>query len=935
MSDTLHPSLEGLASCGCCAGTTTWTPARVRNPEGLDTIAYRIGTYVTFRASMLAALSEAGKEPLHDLATRDPDDFTVALLDGWSVIGDILTFYQERLAQESYLRTAVEPGSVRRLARLIGYQPAPGVAASVWLAFTLDPSPGAPESVRIEEGVRVQSVPGQDEDPQTFETVQAVEARQEWNALRPRQTEAARIYWGQTELYLQGTATQLQQGDAILIVGDEREHNPDLYGYDERWDVRLLTHVEIDHDRGWTRVIWEEGLGHGSTQPAAKNVRVFAFRQRGALFGHNAPDPNMVTVPTTAIANHLFDTTSGIRSWKNYRIQDNRIDLDAAYAKVVPGGWIALMRTPQYKNDRGYVELYKALAVSFPSRTAYGVSGKVTRIVPDAVEHLDGNFFGLDETVAFFQSEQLAVAAPPLQSRAPEAMTAPIALTTGTLAPLEGARIALERQVTAFEPGRTVVVSGRRSRVQVALNAPALVFTDDADERSATLGPGDSLIVLETPAVVGSVVHWRLRHRDGFDGTLVTALDNLQLRDAAPEDPVISETVVVEAAAPGNPTEWRLAGSGLRYLYDRKTVTIAGNVALATHGETVEEIAGSGNAAQPFQTFALKQRPLTYRAGSGTTSLVSTLEVKVDDLLLWQAVPTLYQRGPEERIFVTRQEDGEGVSVRFGDGTNGARLPTGQQNVRFKYRKGSGLDGMVRAGQLTQLLTRPLGLRDVTNPLPAEGADAPEALEDARRNTPLTVLTLDRVVSLQDYEDYAAAYPGIGKALATWTWDGRNRGVLLTVAGPNGTPIVPGGLVETGLADALRAHGDPFVPIRIAPFRAAFFELAGRVQVRAGYEAPAVIELVRAELQVSFAFDRRSFGQPVMRSEVLGIMHRIAGVQAVDLDHLQRTDQTHPEDPAPRLLAEYPAGGASASIAAAELLQLAPGNLETVQVADL
>ena len=59
---------------------------------------------------------------------------------------DILTFYQERLANESYLRTATQLDSLTQLSRLIGYQPSPGIAASTYLAFTHDgsdrPAPG-------------------------------------------------------------------------------------------------------------------------------------------------------------------------------------------------------------------------------------------------------------------------------------------------------------------------------------------------------------------------------------------------------------------------------------------------------------------------------------------------------------------------------------------------------------------------------------------------------------------------------------------------------------------------------------------------------------------------------------------------------------------------------------------------------------------------
>ena len=78
----------------------------------------------------------------------------------------------------------------------------------------------------------------------------------------------------------------------------------------------------------------------------------------------------------------------------------------------------------------------------------------------------------------------------------------------------------------------------------------------------------------------------------------------------------------------------------------------------------------------------------------------------------------------------------------------GARLPSGQENVRAKYRKGIGLEGLVKAGQLSMLLTRPLGVKGVINPLDAGGAQDPEQIDDARANAPLKVLTLERVVSL-------------------------------------------------------------------------------------------------------------------------------------------------------------------------------------------
>src|SRR5262249_55538513 len=94
--------------CNCCAGLRTRTPVEITNLPGLSAVSYRTGTYNQFKQSMLARLSAAGQPALSGLNTRSSDDFSIALLDSWSVVCDVLTFYQERIANESYVRTASE-----------------------------------------------------------------------------------------------------------------------------------------------------------------------------------------------------------------------------------------------------------------------------------------------------------------------------------------------------------------------------------------------------------------------------------------------------------------------------------------------------------------------------------------------------------------------------------------------------------------------------------------------------------------------------------------------------------------------------------------------------------------------------------------------------------------------------------------------------------
>src|SRR5215469_4639541 len=199
--------------CGCCEGIRTETPEPITNRPGLSAISYRVGTHTTFLASLLAALSDSKLPALAPLRTRDPSDFSIALLDAWATSLDILSFYQERIANESYLRTAVDSASVFALAQLVGYKPSPGVAASAFLAFTLNSAPGSPDNVLIPAGTRVQSVPGPGQQPQVFETSGDITALIEQNAIPPQTSIPWGLNGGDTSATFKGTALKVNPGD--------------------------------------------------------------------------------------------------------------------------------------------------------------------------------------------------------------------------------------------------------------------------------------------------------------------------------------------------------------------------------------------------------------------------------------------------------------------------------------------------------------------------------------------------------------------------------------------------------------------------------------------------------------------------------------------------------------------------------------------------
>ena len=203
-------------------------------------------------------------------------------------------------------------------------------------------------------------------------------------------------------------------------------------------------------------------------------------------------------------------------------------------------------------------------------------------------------------------------------------------------------------------------------------------------------------------------------------------------------------------------------------------------------------------------------------------------------------------------------------------------------------------------------MTRPLGLKSVSNPLSAEGGTDPEAASAARQSIPLTTRTLGRAVSVLDYEDFARAFSGIAKAQAGVLQVTRRQTVAITLAAPLGEPLTPASPVWSNLLGALKASGDPHVAVTCWRCRQSTFRVGLKVKCDPDYESAKVLSAVEAALRAHFSFDARELGQPVQQSDVIATAQAVPGVVAVDLDAaLWR----HAAGAADRAVAAGPAAG--------------------------
>jgi hypothetical protein len=353
-------------------------------------------------------------------------------------------------------------------------------------------------------------------------------------------------------------------------------------------------------------------------------------------------------------------------------------------------------------------------------------------------------------------------------------------------------------------------------------------------------------------------------------------------------------------------------------------LVVRGNLAPATHGETIEEeklltvpddrqeLPEDDYEKRLSRGLRLSRAPLAY-LHPNTPSLpppiiapdslprrqprgISTLTVTVD-ATPWQERPTLLDSGPNAPHFRVEIDDAGDATVRFGkkDSGFGAR-PQYPAPITARYRVGGGVVGNVSADTLVQIQTLagtgPLGIQAVTNPVPAIGGRDLESSDHARRFAPatfkkplVTLTAADYQAAVEGYRDAADTQP-IQRARAAFRWTGSWLTALLAVD-PFGAAKLPLDQEKDLLAflDARRLAGYDLEIIDEPNFVAV--ELAIDICVKPGFRPDDVEREVRALLGETKLFhpDNFSFGQSLYVSR---IFDAVAGVPGVSASHITR-----------------------------------------------
>ncbi len=869
-----------LDDCHCCEGIKKIVPITIENPPGLTSINYRIGTHCQFKSTMLSTIE---KTALGKLTTREDNDLSIALIDAWATVADVLTFYQERIANEGFLRTAIDRKSIVELARIAGYELQPGVAASTSLAFTTDDSI---EAATIGVETRIQSVPKAGQTPQVFEVVEEIKASAKWNTLRPKSTQAQDISDSSTErFYFKGTNTMLKSGDLLLVVKGRGAKAKPLY-------LKKVAKIEENTESKITivdAIVTTNNQYGNKFQVTDPDNQLIDLNSTTFTFDINKPDVKglryLLSFRWTESDLNSYSAKNNISIRDLFQIIDNMAPQLIAFNESDIHVYTFRIKSGTFGDNAPVREILpKKAQVKYDAdvKSSRGTDGQDVSTVP--IIGIDPNNKGKHKVRIFLDNSYPSVI--------PSTITEDswiVLLSPGV--PENNAPHAYSVFDTGEQSIAKFILTSKVTIITVNVNNDNDDLTNFKVRKTTVFLKSEELELAEKP-VDDPLGSDKLILLDKAVEPLLTRGQAIaitgEIVDSQNEPQGISKSEVATIAwvdpLYGICTRLILEDK-LENRYKPDTVVINANVAKATHGETKEEELGSGDPLQAQQKFVLRQKPLTYLSASTPTGVKSSLEISVDGVR-WKEVPSLYNLKPGDHVYTVRRDEYMTATVIFGEGISGTKPTAGNENIHARYKIGTGIVGILEPEQLSLLMNKPLGVQAVTNPIGSEGAANPEYLNEAKWNAASRVRTMDRIVSITDVQNFALAFAGVGKSYAAWMRSSENKVARLVIATASGDIVNQTSELYKNLVEAIDKCKDPLVHITIEGFTKKIFNIVANIVLSPERKSEDVFFKIRGILQDQFSFESLNFYETISVSKVMAVIQRVEGVIGVDIDCL-------------------------------------------------
>lgn len=867
------------------------------------------------------------------LYQADPDDLLWQLVRQFARSAHVLGVHLDAQANEGYLRTASQWDSLRRLLAVLDEAPRPPASAATPLALQL--KPGAAGTVAA--GLQVQHLPASGA-PLVFETLADLAADAAFNTLYARDHLANPAWLAGSTLALDRGVDELKAGEPLVLEDTQlrRLSAHRIEGVftlpDGRSRVSISPAVPktaaLHFTTGHTLVHLLPKDRLSPRGPASEGV---------AEAGHSL----QLAVPSGTLAPGDLVLVRAVDDKPRYRrikaVHDDRLVFTQALGALrllgatvdrpvtVPLTDMAEATRRRTVQEDGTVVLlvyaagdWSRLAGLWLSHARQLQSGPQTREVWPTYRCLHAKYVPVDTSRERLQPDDrpgytaLSVTWHPDTDDVPGDAKLELVNPQTLLAPPPGAGAwavdsFLNASVQGHLPPALLTSASKQAAagdLAVVMRAGQLAWARlasvaaDPDRPQATLtaekpwedrGGGPWFLSRSTV-----FAHFKLQARVQDWQLNTTPLSGtwLDTEPLPPGLPLHRRVVVANGSAAVATTVEEIAPDGQRLrLADALppgstagNLVVYANVVETGHGVArPERVLGSGDATRKLQQFTLAVAELSWLADPLMAAGVrADLQLNVAGET-WQPIANLKDAGPAEARYQVRLDQDGFLSLQFGDGRHGRRLPSGANNVRVRYRQGVGLAGNLPAGSLAQLV-KPHPLIDgLVQALPSSGGADREAPEDLRQRGPSTLLALDRAVSLDDFAQLARGHASVWQAASFRLPPGRGRSerIEVVVMAAGGEPPTPALAAE--LQAFLAARALPGVALNVSGVQTQRFGLAVTVRVRSdAFDPEAVKADVRSALREAFSPHRRALGQPLYRGEVYQVVESVTGVENAD-----------------------------------------------------
>lgn len=838
-------------------------PRRLISRPGLSEVAYRIGTYWDIREALLQKLN--ANPLLQGWTYRASDDPAIALLEGASILGDILTFYQQTYANEVFLRTARWRESIQDLVRLTGYRLSPAVGGRATLAIVVD----GERPVVVPSGFPLQAQLEQLDSAADFETSQDLEAVPALSlftlyapTVRPNQfanDETVTTFAVETA-DLKGKQISLSPGDRLMLF---RQSNGTCD------DITILIVKEVQQQFNDTLITIE---GAWTSPASIASIKAGKLGRTFRHFGHNAPEKVVGGSPEN-VEYHYISYDRGDSDYYP-ALDSNEIPLDREAPDIAIGSELIIEFVAKefflIGSARQTPVIYQlATKKSGNPHTVNGPHSIEIQQDPSEVDIPTGSWISRPSAVRFGERESF---------KATIAHAKPVSMKWGELTgAVTMITIVGEAFQASIEDGTNIRNLAIHELLGKSFELRPVRVADSASNGTHLQFYGDRPtyeLLDQRPLYLvrndGAAMHIKVANTDaGLD-----AGDGCRLRPLKVTPTINDPFSIIDDFPLTDPI-----------------VAVYGNLVEATQGKTERKvILGNGDSREVFQTFKLPKAPLTYHnSASETPPEVPELSVYVNDILATR-VPTLFGCSPDELVYIVREDADDTSWIQFGDRKTGACLPSGVGNVVAVFRTGSGAKGPLKPDTKVKAQAKLAHLKEIAMPEVATGGDEAESGDKARLAAPGRTQALGRIVSLRDFESEVLQIPGVSMVSGSWQILDGVPSVVLTVLMESGREQEYSSVSNT-IAAYNRCRGSRRFPVRAVPgarvpvyltvsfgFDPAYQEDLVKLSIEAALGSTSENEDETTATTGLFSLLNRRFGQPEYATRIIGAVQNVKGV---------------------------------------------------------